>query len=157
MFYCSAYSQGKSGMENYNQFSKGRQYLWMPVVHYQTKKGLYTEGRYNYDDVNTFSLYAGKTISGGNKIEYTVIPMLGFSVGDFQSIAAATKMEFSYRKLFMSAEIQYNHALRNEETSFFFTWPEIGIDISDYFFTGMAAQYTVQGIASNLELELWLE
>ena len=123
----------------------------MPVVHYQTKKGLYSELRYNYDDVHTLSLYGGKTITGGKQIEYTLIPMLGFSVGDFRSIAAATKMEFSYRKFFMSAEIQYNHALKNEQSSFFFTWPEAGIDISEFFFAGIAAQYTIEGNTSNFE------
>jgi len=151
MLYCMVAAQGKSGVENYNQFSKGKQYLWMPVVHYQAKKGLYTEMRYNYDDIHTFSFYGGKEMTGGKHLEYTVIPMIGFSVGDFESIAAATKMEFGYHNLFMSAEIQYNHALKNEQTSFFFTWPEIGVDISDFFFAGIAAQYTIDGNISSFE------
>jgi len=151
MLDCMVAAQGKSGVENYNQFSKGKQYLWMPVVHYQTKKGLYAEMRYNYDDINTFSFYGGKSISGGKQLEYTVVPMLGFSVGNFESIAAATKMELNYRKSFMSAEVQYNHALRNEQTSFFFTWPEIGIDISEFLFAGIAAQYTIDGNIKTFE------
>ena len=77
--------------------------------------------------------------------------MAGFSVGDFGSISAAAKMELNYRKFFMSAEIQYSQALKNEQPGFFFTWPEIGIDLTKFFFAGIAAQYTIQRNTSNFE------
>jgi hypothetical protein len=151
MFCSTAFTQAKSGVENYNLLSRDKEYVWMPVVHYQTKKGIYTEMRYNYDDLHTFSFYGGKTITGGNRIAYTITPMLGFSVGDFRSIAIASKMELSYRKLFVSAEIQYSHAFGNSQPSFFFTWPEAGIDFSEFFFAGLAAQYTIQREANYFE------
>ena len=53
----TAFTQAKSGIENYNLLSQGKEYVWMPVAHYQSTKGIYAELRYNYEDVQTFSLY----------------------------------------------------------------------------------------------------
>lgn len=151
MFYGTAFTQAKSGVENYNMISRGKGYLWMPVVHYQTKKGIYAEMRYNYDDVHTFSVYGGKTITGGNKMAYTITPMAGFSIGDFRSISIAAKMDLSYQKFFFSTETQYSYSLENDKPGFFFAWPEAGIDLSELFFAGLAAQYTLQQNAGDFE------
>lgn len=123
----------------------------MPVVHYQTRKGIYTEFRYNYDDVRTASLYFGKAITGGKEFNYSITPMAGFSFGNFRSIAGAAKMDFNYHKFFASAETQYSHALDNEQASFFFAWPEMGINFSSIFFGGIAAQYTYQLRCADLD------
>jgi hypothetical protein len=77
--------------------------------------------------------------------------MVGFSIGDFSSVAVANKTEIEYKKLFISIEAQYNQALNKDQSSFFFTWSEVGLNISKWFFSGMAIQYTLQQNAGDFE------
>ena len=76
-------AQSTKTVENYNILNPGNEYLWMPVVHYKGRKNFYAEARYNYEDVNTASLYAGKSFSGGKKLEFTVTPMAGVVFGKY--------------------------------------------------------------------------
>src|SRR5687767_3853184 len=72
--------QGKGGVENYNFLRQGESYIWMPVLHYQAKKGFYSELRYNYEELKTFSIFGGKTFTAANKV-IEITPMIGFSAG----------------------------------------------------------------------------
>ena len=144
-------AQWKGGIEQYNYINARTAGKFVPMLHIQSSKNWYAEMRYNYDDANTFSMYGGKTISGGKMINYSITPMLGFSVGNFRSVAVANKTELEYEKLFVSVEAQYNQALNKDQSSFFFTWSEAGLNFSKWFFAGLAVQYTVQREARDFE------
>lgn len=116
----------------------------MPVVHYQSGKGIYAELRYNYEDVNTVSLFCGKTIAGGNNLRYSLSPMAGFSAGQYTGTGLACNAEAACGNFFVSSQLQYCKALKKECTNFFFSWSEAGYSFLKIFFAGAALQYTLQ-------------
>lgn len=140
---CTGYTQSKGAVENYNFLNQGEKNVWMPVVHYETKKGMYAELRYNYEDVKTFSVFGGKVISGKNKA-FSVIPMLGYSVGQFTGISVAAHAEAELNNFFLSSETQYSIGTKKGQSNFLFNWSEIGYTISPNLFAGLSFQYTLQ-------------
>jgi hypothetical protein len=151
IFSGTAFTQAKSGIENYNLLSQGKEYLWMPVAHYQSTKGIYAELRYNYEDVQTVSLYGGRAFDGGNAVKFTLIPMIGFSVGKFTGVSLATNVEAECKKFYLSSQTQYSMATKKDSDGFFFSWSEVGYSLSDIFFAGIAVQYTMQKGINNAE------
>jgi hypothetical protein len=151
MFSNTVLSQAKSGVENYSLLSRGENYVWMPVIHYQSKKGIYAELRYNYEDLNTVSVYGGKTFAGGKTLQFSVTPMVGFAVGQFNGVSIATNTEVEWRSIYLSSQTQYSIATQVGEPDFFFTWSELGYNISRHLYGGFAIQYTKQQAFSDTE------
>jgi hypothetical protein len=146
-----ASAQWKGGIEQYNYINARTAGNFVPVLHIQSSKNWYAEMRYNYDNDQTGSLYVGKELSGGNRWNYSITPMIGASIGNFKSIAVANKTELENKKFFVSIEAQYNQALNNDQSSFFFTWSEVSFNFSKWFFSGAAVQYTLQQGAEDFE------
>lgn len=146
------WGQSKSGMENYHQMGEGQDYLWIPMLHYSSAKGYYAELRYNYEDASTFSVFAGKSFqTGKGKITGTMIPMIGYSAGNFRGLSIALNTELNWEKVFFSSQMQYSHALRATDKNFYFNWSEAGYSMSDRFYAGFALQYTFEDKAGNCE------
>src|ERR1044072_5771641 len=70
---CQLSAQSKLGFENYNYWGQQSQGTFVPLIHFETNKNWYAELRYNYEDAQTISFYAGKTFSGGNNLTYSII------------------------------------------------------------------------------------
>lgn len=146
-----AFSQAKSGVENYNLLGQNNEYVWMPVVHYQTKKGMYAELRYNYEDMKTLSLYAGKTFVGGSVFKYSLTPMGGYCIGKFNGLSFAANAEAEWKDFYLSTQTQYSVATKRDMTNFFFSWTEVGYNVFRNFFTGLAVQYTRQQGVNDIQ------
>lgn len=151
MFCTTAFTQAKSGIENYSLLSQGKEYIRMPIIHYQTEKGIYTELRYNYEDVQTLSLFAGKTFAGGNVLKYSLTPMAGFSTGRFTGVSLATNGDIVWKNFYLSSQTQYSRSTKKSTADFIFSWSELGYSISDKYFGGIAIQYTRQQGKSDVE------
>lgn len=148
---CSTgFAQAKGGMENYNLLGKEHTYAWMPVVHYETKKGIYAELRYNYEEAQTFSVFGGKVLSM-NSGSFSVTPMIGLSTGKFTGVSLAANAEAEFNKLFLSTETQYCMNAKKDGNNFLFSWSEIGYSIFPNLFAGFSFQYTIQQGAADPE------
>jgi hypothetical protein len=143
-------TQAKGGVENYNFLSKGKDHVWMPVLHYETKKGMYAELRYNYEDAKTFSVFGGKIISGKSNV-FSVTPMIGFSVGQFTGVSVAANTEADLNKFFISSETQFSIGTKKGISNFLFNWSEIGYTVFPNLFVGLSFQYTLQDGAGDPE------
>lgn len=135
-------AQVKSGLENYNAISAGSSVSWMPVMHYVNKQGWYTEARYNYEDINTGSLYLGKSFSGGRELEFTLTPMAGIILGKYNGTAAAFNSELSYKKYFFSGQMQYAVNADDTKENFFYQWSELGFQCTNWLYAGVTVQQT---------------
>ena len=135
-------AQTKNGIENYHFISKYEAYVWMPVVHHLSKKGIYTEMRYNYEDLNTASVYIGKNFSKDSTISYSITPMLGIVFGKFSGGSLALNLELEHKKLFASMQTQYTISKDAAADNFFFAWAEAGYEPVKWFFTGISTQLT---------------
>lgn len=137
-----ANAQSKSGIESYHFLSNNAAYVWMPVVHHVGKKGFYTEMRYNYEELNTASVYAGKSFSRDSALNFTVTPMLGLVFGKYNGASVALNAEAEYKKIFMSVQTQYTISRTGAADNFFYTWAETGYQPVKWFYAGVSAQLT---------------
>lgn len=137
-------AQWKAGIEQYNYIGSPLAGAFVPVCHMQSSSDWYAELRYNYEDVQTFSVYGGKKITKGNDFHYSVTPMMGFSAGRFTGISFAANIEAEWKKFYLSSETQYSIATKRVSKDFFFNWSEIGYNITSFFFSGLTVQYTRQ-------------
>lgn len=135
-------AQSKTGIENYNFLSSGKDYVWMPVVHHQGRKGWYTEMRYNYEDINSASVYIGKSFCGKGPLAYSVTPMLGIVFGNFKGGSFALNLELERKKIFASMQTQYTVNSEEAAKSFYFNWAELGYQPLKWFYAGISTQLT---------------
>jgi hypothetical protein len=144
-------AQTKMGIELYNYIKATPVGAIQPLCHIQAANNWYGELRYNYEDAKTFSLYGGKTFADSNALEYTITPMVGFSAGRFTGVSFAFNADADWKNFFLSSQTQYSIAIKQNANSFFFSWSELGYNLSDYFFAGLAMQYTRQTGKNDFE------
>jgi len=122
----TGFSQSELNLDQYHIVNPGQPYQYMPVMHYQHARKWYAEARYNYEDAETFSLYLGKAITGGKSLNYSIVPMLGGSVGRFQGVSTALNIDMDYHKFFFSSQSQYSRSTIQYGEYFLYSWSEIG-------------------------------
>ncbi len=143
-----AFSQPTFSVEQYSFLGGGQTSLLAPVAHYQTSKKWYAEARYNYEDVRTFSLYAGKVFSGKDNLSWSVTPMIGAIAGKMNGGSFGLNSAFSYGKFNFSSESQYSVSAATRQDNFFYNWSELWYEPFDWVYTGIAMQHT-RMFASN--------
>jgi len=114
-----------------------------PVIQYQNSRHWYAEARYNYEDMHTFSLYAGRTFSGDHTISYTITPMLGGMVGKLQGGSLGLTASLNYKKIYCSTQSQYILSARDHTDNFFFSWSEAGYHLLKCLDAGLSLQHTI--------------
>lgn len=135
-------AQTKGGIENYSTLRKGGASVWMPVIHYRNKKALYAELRYNYEALNTGSLYAGRNFSGGKGLKYSITPMAGLVFGEYNGGSAAMNTELEYNKLAFSSQLQYTISKDKLQDDFFYNWSELYWQAFEWMYAGLSVQQT---------------
>jgi len=103
---------------------------------------LHLETRYNYENLETGSVWLGYNFSGGEKLEWEFTPMLGGVFGDTTGIASGYKLSLSYWKLEFSSEGEFVFDTRDREGSFFYNWSELSVSPVDWFRFGVVGQRT---------------
>jgi len=136
------FSQSDINLEQYHLVSPDQPYMYMPVMHYQHKKNWYAEARYNYEEVETFSLYLGKAFTGGNNLNYSFVPMLGGSVGKFKGISTGLNIDLEYNKFFFSSQAQYSMPTSQYGQYFWYSWSEVGYQSLKWLYAGLSVQHT---------------
>jgi hypothetical protein len=103
---------------------------------------LHLEARYNYENLETGSLWLGYNFGGGEKLEWEFTPMLGGVFGDTTGIAPGYRLSFSYWKLEFSSEGEFVFDTRDKSGSFFYNWSELSVSPVDWFRFGLVGQRT---------------
>jgi len=111
-------------------------------VYQADKKWLHLEARYNYEDRNTFSAWFGYKFTGGNKFEYTIIPMAGGIAGNTNGVAAGLELDFLYYGFELYAESEYVFDLQDSEGNFFYNWTDLSYSPIDWLWFGLSVQRT---------------
>lgn len=104
--------------------------------------GLHLETRYNYENLDTGSVWLGYNFGGGEKLEWELTPMLGGVFGDTTGVAPGYRLSLSYWKLEFSSEGEFVFDTRDEEGSFLYFWSELSIAPVDWFRFGLVGQRT---------------
>ncbi|MCW3118863.1 MAG: hypothetical protein JWM28_2945 [Chitinophagaceae bacterium] len=138
----TSFEQSKTGIENYQYMADRSVLNLVALVHHTTKKNLYTELRYNYEDLNTVSVYVGKTLFIKGNSDFSFSPMAGLVMGKYTGGSLAMNTDFEYKKIFFSSQAQYTISNDDKANSFFYNWSELLYYTRPWFFTGITIQQT---------------
>ena len=146
LLYNTANSQSALGFEQLYYFeSSGPEptpSAVVPRLYYQDRSGWYGEIRYNYDEVKTLSLYAGKTFSREDSLSWYVTPVAGLLLGQFKGGSVGANIAVSYGKWSFSSLGQYSFSVQDKEYNFIYSWSELCYQLTDFLFGGLVVQQT---------------
>ncbi|HTE32684.1 MAG TPA: hypothetical protein VK666_20025 [Chryseolinea sp.] len=146
----SAFAQ--VGLEQYGYVNK-EGITPVSIFNYQAKDNAYVEARYNYEALNSFSIYLGRTFAGTRGPTYSVTPILGCVFGAFKGVSAGANVAIEYKKLFFSTQSQYTRAFYESNADFLFAWSDVGYQLREWLYIGLSTQqtYQPQGWSSQIE------
>jgi hypothetical protein len=104
---------------------------------------LHLEARYNYEDLETASVWMGYNFGGGEKLAWELTPMLGGVFGETTGIAPGYKGSVSWWKLELYSEGEAVFDVGNDsDRGFFYNWSELTLAPADWFRFGLVTQRT---------------
>ncbi len=103
---------------------------------------LHLEGRFNYENLDTGSLWLGLNFGGGETLTWEITPMLGGVFGDTTAIAPGAKASLGWRALELYGESEYVIDTDEGEDSYFYMWSEVSLAPVDRFRFGLVTQRT---------------
>ena len=106
------------------------------------RKWLHLEARYNYEALETASLWAGYNVSVGEKVTFEATPMLGVVFGDTDGVAPGYKATLTWTKLTFYSEGEYLFDTNQSSDSFFYAWSELSWAPADWCRFGLVGQRT---------------
>ena len=103
---------------------------------------LHLEARYNYENLETASIWLGYNLSGGGKVAWEFTPMLGGVFGRSYGVAPGYKGSLSWWKLELYSESEYVFDTGDSSESFFYNWSELALSPVEWFRFGLVTQRT---------------
>jgi len=116
------------------------------------KNHLHLEARYNYEDLDTGSVFAGYNFQTGDTLELNVTPILGGVLGNSNGIAPGFLFELNYKKLSFTSEGEYLFSTDEKESNFFYSWSELAYSPAEWIWFGIAGQRT-RAYKTDLEIQ----
>lgn len=115
-------------------------YLWPSLS--VDRDWLHLGVRYNYEDKNTASFWAGANFEWGERVNLAVTPMFGIVTGDTDGIAPGFLFTLSTWKLELYSEGEWVFDADQMSDSFYYSWSELTLEPTEWFYVGIAAQKT---------------
>jgi hypothetical protein len=101
---------------------------------------LHLELRYNYEDIDTGSVWAGYNFSAGTDLTVDFTPMIGVVAGDTDGLAPGYELTLTYGKFELYTEGEFLFDVEESSDSFFYTWTELSFAPVDWFRFGLVIQ-----------------
>jgi hypothetical protein len=103
---------------------------------------LHLEGRYNYEDIDTGSVFAGWTFAWSGDVEFSLVPMLGAVFGHTRVVAPGLELDLAWKILDLYAEAEYVFDAGGRDDSYFYLWSELTVNPTGWLSFGLVAQRT---------------
>jgi hypothetical protein len=103
---------------------------------------LHLEARYNYENLETASLWVGYNFAGGAKLAWELTPLLGGVFGETTGLAPGYKGSLSWWKVEFYSEGEYVFDAGEASDSFFYNWSELALRPVEWFRGGLVTQRT---------------
>jgi len=113
----------------------------LPVIKADKNK-LHLEARYNYEDMQTFSRWAGYNLNGGDEFSYAFTPMVGGVVGLSNGIAPGLEMTLGYKNFELYSESEYMFDADANVNNFYYNWSDLTYSAKDWLWFGISGQRT---------------
>jgi len=104
---------------------------------------LHIEARYNYEAIDSGSLFVGWKFSGGEKITWELTPIIGAVFGQKEGIAPGFEASIGYGIVDFYTETEYVRDLEARQDSFTYSWNELGISPLEWLRFGIVTQRTM--------------
>jgi hypothetical protein len=134
-------AQSEAGLEQY-YYMNNKAIAIAPLAWYQSTKGWYLEGGYNYAAENTLSVYFGKTFARKSALSYSVSPLVGGLQGDYNGLSFGLNTDADYKKLYFSLQSQYTVSLTAGGSDFIYNWGDLGYQALPWLSAGISVQQT---------------
>ena len=121
-------------------FQDDEDYL-LPIV-YADRDRLHLEARYNYESLDSGSVFAGWTFEHEGPLSAEWTPIAGVVLGDLEGIALGFELTLTYRKIELYSEFEYVFDHEDYEASFLYNWSELSYAPVGWFRVGMTTQRT---------------
>ena len=129
------------GASLYSYFPPDSQNYLQPTIR-ADRDWLHLEARYNYEALQTGSVWIGYNFSVGNELKLDFTPMLGAVSGKTNGLAPGFEATLTWRKLQFYGEAEYVFDKDNSADSYFYMWSELTYAPSDWFRFGLVGQRT---------------
>jgi hypothetical protein len=103
---------------------------------------LHLEARFNYEGLDTGSVWVGYSVSLGERLTLDLTPMVGVVFGHTTGVAPGYKGSLGWRRLELYAETEYVFDAVASEDSFLYTWSELTFTPADWCRIGLVVQRT---------------
>jgi hypothetical protein len=103
---------------------------------------LHLEARYNYEALETGSVWVGYAFSTGEELVFEATPMLGGVFGDLTGVAPGYNLSLGYKRLNLSSQGEYVFDTGDSSGDFFYTWTELTYSPWDWLRAGLVIQRT---------------
>jgi len=117
------------------------------------RERLHLEARYNYEDIDTASLWVGANLGVDGDIYLEFTPMIGAVVGATDGVALGYELSLGWRCLELSSEGELVFDSSDRDASFFYSWSDLGVWPWDWLGAGVADQRTKMS-GTDFETEL---
>ncbi len=114
--------------------------LWNPAFN-ADHGNLHLEARYQWEDWNTASVWAGRWFGFGNAFHVDAAPMIGGVFGNTMGVAPGLLVEAEWKRLSFYSSSEYVIDAEDDAYNFAYTWSEIAVDL-DQLLIGIVAQRT---------------
>jgi hypothetical protein len=142
MAFSAVWPQAAAGFEQMYYMRSGENAMMAPRAHLTSSGNWYGEARYNYEELQTFSLYGGKTFSRKGDLSYSATPLIGGLLGKMNGGSVGLNMDLDFENVFFSTVSQYSFSLEDRNNKFFYSWTELGYQAMPWLYGGMAVQQT---------------
>jgi hypothetical protein len=127
---------------------------------------LHLEARYNYEDLETTSFFAGWSFPfgggaspGEGEVEASFMPMLGAVAGDTDGIAPGLEFDVGWRRVAWYAESEYLFDLDDSDDNFYYSWSTLTYGFTEWLDAGLVIERsklvdTDFGVQHGLALEV---
>jgi len=116
------------------------------------RRWLHLEARYNYEDLETGSVWVGYNFSFGEKLSLDLTPMLGGVFGNTTGIAPGLRGSLKWWRLELYGEGEYVFNTSERADSFFYLWSELTLSPVDWMRAGLVVQRT-RAYESELDIQ----
>lgn len=104
------------------------------------RDALHLEARYNYEALDSGSLFVGWTFAGGDALSWAFTPILGAVFGSMQGIAPGFEASLAYGLVDFYSEVEYVRDLDVRDDSFTYAWSELGVSPLAWLRVGIVGQ-----------------
>lgn len=113
---------------------------------------LHLEARYNYESLETGSLWIGYNFSIGEKLVFDITPMIGGVFGNLTGVAPGYNLALTYKHFALSSQSEYFVDAHESSNNYFYTWSELSYSPFTWLRVGVVAQRT-KAYKSDLDIQ----